>query len=519
MRFSYTTHKGISPKVEPHLLSVNRGVTAKNCKIYSGSIRPYYASLLTDDLSSDSSVTKIYYYLGQYWFEFGSDVDVQESPVAENTENRIYWTGDGIPKKTNETEATTGSGKYPISFYPLSVPTPDYAPTVALGAAGTGDDRDISYVWTVVTSWGEEGLPSEASTVVVANQGQTVNLSGMTLVWNDAQSYSLNSWVFPTVSTGFVYRCVTAGISGALEPDWNNTQDGDTPDNTVTWRAYKEDILTASGAEKRIYRANSGETSVSWRLLDTIAITATTYEDTTTDDDLEATVLPSAYWNPPPDGAKGLVALSNGSFACFVGKDVYLSEPNYPHAWPYGLSVSHDIVALAAIGNAIVVMTERNPVIFNGTHPSAMTPKKLPQARRCVSKGGVVNFPGGVLYPSPNGLEAINGTDLETITRDFVGKEEWADFYPETFKSVFHDEKYFGFYSYSGEEGAIVFDTKTGDITTLDFCPDAVYVDEDTDTLYYIVSNSEIILRENGTSYPSRTNGILREDGSYFLRE
>ncbi|GAG79557.1 unnamed protein product, partial [marine sediment metagenome] len=43
---------------------------------------------------------------------------------------------DGIPKKTNKTEATTGAGAMPINFFPLAVPTAKLAATATLGGGG-----------------------------------------------------------------------------------------------------------------------------------------------------------------------------------------------------------------------------------------------------------------------------------------------------------------------------------------------------------------------------------------------
>lgn len=505
MIFSYTTHKGMAPKIAEQMLPEGYAVIAENCDLSSGELRPIKNSLLVGSLVSAVEIGTIYYYLGQYWFEFPSGTDIQEGPVANDTENRVYWTGNGLPKKTNSTEAVTGAGPYPTAFYPISVPTPDFAPTATLGAGGTGSARDVSYVWTVVTSWGEEGMPSEPSNEVAALQGQTVNLSGMTLVRANGTAYAINSWVFPATPNNCVYRCVTAGTSGAAPPTFGTTQDGDTTDGTVVWRCYKDDILNGAGAEKRIYRSNVGNTSASWRLVDTITITATTYTDTTADDALEATILPSEDWSPPPDAGAGLVAIGQ-SFAVFVGKDIFVSEPNRPHAWPYGYSVAHDIIGLAAIGNALLVLTKQNPVIFVGSHPDSMTPKTLAEPKKCLSKSGIVlgalNEKDVAMFPTINGIEVCDGIGTNLLTKDILDKDSWSGYEPQTIKGVFHRGRYYGFYyatltlpltfpaNFSGNGGAVVFDTTSGDMTQLSIQPTAAYVDPESDTLYYTVWDS-----------------------------
>jgi len=520
-KINYTLFRGIRPLLASHLIGENQAITAENSKIESGELRPWYNEQYTDHLTIRESVLTLYRYISDsYWFEWSADVDIVESAISGDTADKRYYTGDGIPKKTNRTEALTGSGAYPINFYPMGAPVPVHAPIAgAPGAGGTGEARDVAYVWTVVTSWGEEGPPSEPSNVVSPTQGQAVALSNMTLVWQAAQAYTTGSWIIPSVLGDYVYKCVSAGTSGGAEPEWGQTVDGDTTDGTVTWRCYKKGILYDSGGVKNIYRTNTGDITSDWQLLTSISMASTTHNDTSTDDDLEATILPSSDWDPPPDGLTGLVAVSGGFNAGFVGKDLYLSEPYYPHAWPYRYALESTIIGLGTIGNAVVVITEREPVIFNGSHPDSMTPKKLPDPRSCVSKRGILSFKGGVVYPSRNGLEWIDGTSRRTLTQDHYSKDEWANVYPTTFNAAYHNDCYFGFFSSGGNEGCVVINLITGEITTLDFYTAAVYVEPTTDKMYYIKTYDEVRLLENGTTYPSRTNARLTEAGDYRLLE
>jgi len=521
MKITYKNFKGVRPQIAPQLLNLNQAQTAANCKLSSGELRPWLNEQYKETLNNRTTIQTMYYYLSAYWFEFTADVDIVEGPIAEDTTGKRYYTGHGIPKKTNQTEALTGSGAYPINFYPMGVPSPTFAITATLGAGGSGTARDISYVWTIVTSWGEESAPSAASNVLNALQGQSVGLADMTLVWQAGQAYVKDDWVIPTSIGDYVYKCVTAGTSGATEPSWQLTIDGDTEDNTCEWRCYDKGILYDSGGAKRIYRANTGESTVEWTLLDTITMAATTYTDTTTDANLEATILPSTGWLPPPDGLTGLVALSNGSFAGFVGSDVYFSEPYYPHVWPeaYRFAIGATVIGLAADGNTTVVLTNGRPTLLVGSHPDTITPQKLPDVRACVSKRGIVGCPMGILYQSVIGLELIKGSVRTTLTEGFYTKDEWALVYPSTLNGVFHDGAFYGFYSSGGNEGGIVFDFKNGDITTLDFYASAAYVEPTTEKLYYLKQETEVRLLESGTPYPSRTNVRLTEAGDNRLLE
>ena len=501
-KVSYKLFRGKQPQVAPQLLQAGQAQTAMNCKLASGELRPWDNEQHVETLEGRTTIQTIYYYLSSYWFEFTADVDIVESPVVGDMAYRRYYTGNGIPKKTNQTEATTGAGAYPINYYPLQVPIPTHAPTAgAPGAGGSGDARDVNYVWTVVTSWGEESSPSDPSNTVSPMQGQSVGLTGMTLVWQLSQAYTVDNWVIPTALGDYVYKCTTAGTSAGVEPDWSQCVTiGDTiTDGTITWTCVDKGILYDSGGVKNIYRTNIGDTSAAWQLLVSIGMAATTYTDTTSDDDLEATILPSSTWSSPPEALTGLVALSSGALAGFVGKDVYLSEPYYPHAWPYRKTFESTVIALAAIGNTLAVITDKYPEYYYGTHPDSMTVKKLPDPRACSSKRGVVNFPGGVLYPSEFGYEWLDGTIRKTITEGYFTKKEWADYYPGTLNATYVDGKLFAFYSSGGNEGGIVIDLATSIITDLDFYSSAIYVDPSTETLYYVKEKTVIILLDSAT--------------------
>lgn len=523
-RLHYRIRQGIRPMVAEHLLEREAAQIAENVNMESGEIRPWDNELLNDNLNErDENVLTIYYYLSTYWFEWNATVDVVESPVLGDTESRRYYTGDGIPKKTNQDEATTGSGAYPITWFPLQVPIPVHAPTAGSpGAGGSGDARDVSYLWTVKTSWGEEGPPSPASDIVSPTQEQAVALSAMTLVWQAAQAYVTDSWVIPTSIASHVYKCTVAGTSAGTEPVFEEyTTIGDTfTDGTVTWMVVDKGILYDSGGVKNIYRANTGTTGFQWQLLTTIAMAATTYSDTIADADLEATILPSLAWDSPPEGLINITFVSGGFFAGSVGKDVYFSEPFQPHSWPdYRIPLPFTVTAIKSIGNSVIVMTDGNPYIIYGTHPDSMTPKRLPDPRACSSKTGVVEFPGGVLYPSEFGYEVINGTTRQTITKDIFTNKEWADYYPSTMKAAFQNDRLFVFYSSGDNEGGLIFNFNKGIVTTLDFYATAIYVDPATEKLYYVKPVTEVLLLEGGTTYPSRTNSVLLESGDKLLLE
>lgn len=57
--------------------------------------------------------------------------------------------------------------------------------------------------------------------------------------WVTATSYSLGAIIEPTSSNGYIYKCTTAGTSGASEPTWPTTLGSTVIDNSsIVWTCY-----------------------------------------------------------------------------------------------------------------------------------------------------------------------------------------------------------------------------------------------------------------------------------------
>lgn len=520
MKISIPLFSGIRPVRASQLLEANEAQVASNVKMVSGEIRPWNNELKNADAELDVLARTIYLYRSQYWLEWSADVDVVLGPVSGDTDYKFYYTGDGIPKKSNETEATTGAGALPINFYSMASPQPWRQPSLNNVGGGSGDARDLVYTWTVVTTWGEESAPAPVSDVESgALPGDQIDITDMNMTWLTGQSHILTDFVIPSTPNGYVYKCVQAGITGGSEPTWGTTVDGNTTDNTVIWRAY-EDTMTS----KYIYRLNQGDTAAQYQFVAQIAATATTYSDSKLDTEL-AEVLQTGLgsaprWVPPPDGLLGIVALPSGIMAGFKGKDVYFSEPYQPHAYPeeYVLTLEFSVVSLGVMENNLVVATDQNPYIITGTTPASMTPNKMPESQPCISKRSLAEFEFGVLYATSDGLVLVSEGRAVNATEGFFTKKEWEDYEPDTFVGAYQDGRYYGFYDQGQFEGnVLVIDFAEKRISTLllgeeentNYAP-AVYVDPRTDTLYYAKQTAEVLLQIGGVTYPNRADQIVQ---------
>lgn len=500
---------GIAPKMAPENLPSKNAQTAENARLHTGKLEPWYNSVLSSALRSTSAPQTIYLYEDTYWLEWGADVDVVLALVSNDTTGKFYYTGDGIPKKSYEAIAITGSDPYPASFYPLGLPVPHAKLTAANAGGGTGDDRLIQYVWTVVSTWGEESAPSPPlDSVLTQKDGDTVNLSEITMEWKAGESYAVDDSVYKVGDEGgtYLFKCVVAGTSGAVEPTWDETVDEDTTDNTATWRCFPNNL-----AQKYIYRFQTGDATAGYKFVAAIAIGTTTYADSKLDVEL-AEDLSAVDLTPPPDSLANLFYMGNGIVGGFTGKDLYFSPAYKPYTYPedYRQSLPFTIIAVIAIGDTAVVLTDGGPYYATGNDPSAISIVPLPSSSACVSKTGAKRWGTTVLYPAPDGLYAVTRNGVENITKGHYDYKGWQELYPATFKAVIWDNKYIAWYDFGDNEGAICLDLISGELTTFDFLSYASHVHEKTGTLYFV--RPDILLDEAGQP-------ILDEEGHTILDE
>jgi hypothetical protein len=437
---------GIAPRVGKTLLKDNEAQTSVNTNLYSGELRswkmpgavvpaaPVIASCLSIYKHTDTGGDDL-------WLSWATDVDVVPGPIFATGEYPIYYTGDGIPKKTNSALSETGSGPYPGDSYAIGVPAPTTAPSVsATGGSGTAESR--VYLFTYISEFGaieEESAPSPASSVVSVLPGGTVTVSGLG----------------------------TAAPAG----DYNITK-------------------------KRIYRAVSGTTSTIYLKVADVTISTSSYSDTSTAAQLGG-ALTSSNYNPPPDDLSGLVAMANGIMAGFRGNEIYFSEPFIPHAWPveYSLTVEYPIVAIGSFGESLVVATQGNPFVISGSTPAAMSQAKIPLYEPCVSKRSIVSDDTGVMYASPNGIVKISQGFAGIATQTLFTRDEWQKYDPSSMLGAILDGAYHIFYSniYTSEKGSLILDRgeAASALTLTSMHTTAVHVEPTTADMY-IVSDDQV---------------------------
>lgn len=428
MKVQLQQFRGMAPSVAPSVLPDLMATFAQNCHLEGGSIRPMQDVSVGAALTKGAGVKSIYPYDGT-WFNWLADVQCVRSPIAQDVFDRRYWTGDGAPKMTAQGIAT-GGADYPSGWYALGIPTPPAAPLVAaVGTPTTSDVLDMEsriYVYTYVSSFGEEGPPSDPSELVDVAPGQYVAISSM---------------------------------AGEPVGDY--------------------DIVA-----KNIYRTNTGSSDTAFQFVDTVPVATTACNDETLSSALNE-VLPSQDWDMPPAELQGLISLPFGSLAGFYNNILCLSVPYMPHAWPasYQISLEDTIVAIGSYGNSILVVTEGAPCILTGNTPVAMTVERLEQGYACVSKRGFVDVGYACIYPAINGLMMVGMQGAKLVSDQLLTQRDWLAYGPHTIRACLHDGKYVAFWDAAVSKG-FIYDPSTNDLILHDIPATAAYHDPGSGSMY-----------------------------------
>ncbi len=463
MKIVVSTFKGQNNAFAPRLINTEQAQKASNCIVRDGNLTPRKGNSNVSPAPAIAADAKtIFLYQGAHWFSWPKDVDVVDSPIAEDEYDRAYYTGDGVPRYTNSSIAT-GAGVQPFANNTLGLDSPDAfsasvnyhdqsndlngrdpadfdtEPESGYLNLETDDDETRFYVCTYVTDFGEESAPSNVS--------QELNVfcedDSVTLTFSD-----------------------TGGFG------------------------------TQKINRRRIYRSATSGDVTQFFLVDELPVSTDTYTDTKSIYELGAELETEEYAKPP-ENMTGLIATSNGVVIGFVGNTVVPSEPYLPYAYPlaYRQTLQDKVVAMAEMSSGVVIATEDKPVIMQGTLPDSFTMTVIDAALPCVSKRSMVDMGEAAIYASHEGLVSISQSGAQLITKDLLSEEYWQSLDPNTVQGYRYNEYYVGFY---GGTAGFVFDLRRGDFFELDFYADAGYFDSASGVLYLVVDGVLVKFDEGG---------------------
>lgn len=508
---------GEFPRVDKRLLQANASQNAENMFLTSGRIDPMYQP---DDVASTrsgspKSIFRMYSGATNYWLNWLVDVDMVRGPVAGDTSFRVYFTSDTFePRVTNLALATAGT-PYPNSWYVLGVTPPVTKPNVTT-AGGASANVTRVYCYTFVTQWGEESAPSPSGDADTAPGDATWTIGSMDVA--PLNSYTITNAVWAggtlTVTVGSTFG-LRAGeyvtISGlapsSLNASWKVASVTNTTTFTITMAtpgaitdvtgsAARDAPHNTTSMTKRIYRSVTSATDTAFYYTKEVAVaTVSTTDDATTIGEK----LPTTDWDMPPVGLQGIRVLPSGALCGFSDNTLCFSEPYHPYAWPepYELSTDYPIVGIGVFGQSVVVGTSGFPYLATGVEPETTTLTRLEQEWPCLCKRGVVEFNGGVYFPTNVGLALVSPAGAVLVTEPYFSQHEWVNLNPSAFIGACYDGDYYTIVDVATSDYVMVISDKKG-VSRIALQPSEIYTDPGNGKLYLVYN--ELINELNATT-------------------
>lgn len=458
------------------------GTTQLNGSLYAVTVLSPTSFRIDDVLYPLSAYESggVFSYMTGFWFHWTDDVDVIRGPIAGDTSERTYFTGDGVPKVTYSPIATSGGGtNYPNNTYDLGIPAPTSQPICTPGT-NTGTMINATQTDPVVVESTAHGR-STGDTLLIGAVTPVVGMTELngneyTITVVDDDNFELNDTdgtAFGVYASGgdweqtydisllesrsYVYTLVSAiGEEGPPSPASTIRDLGFDQEATITGLASPPagNYNWGTGAKKRIYRSNAGE----FQFLVELDIATSSYVDTADTADL-GEIIPSTYWDAPPADMQGLTLMANGIAVGFSGNEICFSEPYILHAWPplYRQTIGYDVVAIKAIGQSVVIATTGKPTLITGVDPAAMSAELIELQQACASKRSMVDMGEYACYASPDGLVAIGAGIRKLVSYNEISEKYWKGLNPESIDGYFHEQAYIGFYDNGSEQGGFIY--------------------------------------------------------------
>jgi hypothetical protein len=607
---------GAAPKISPELLPDAAAQIASNVKVYSGDLIPYHQPTIVDNVGRNGVIQAIYPLRNPSnpadlkWLSWLTDVDVAVTTALNEDEQRIYYSGDGVPKVTDYELAIQGSGPYPVTGYDLGLPLPTTVPTTVVSSFTTsttstysrdsgniativtttahnlktgqvitvsgftttvgktfnatnvritvtntttftyfnsgdavsstsdsagrvnlaGNTITRNYIFTWITPWGEESIPSDPSVTTYLKEGQVVTVGNLPVTKPVGNNYIAGFRLYRTITSSsgtdyFRLRTVwfAVDVMTAARSSNSVTLTTDTPHNLLAGDKVKvvgiefitgvdtsfdvtDAVVTDVPDEKTFkYIANGADKAETeciggvlyWDISEPETTISRYYESNTFIDDYDpdglALLLQSQDYDAPDPGTRGLTTVQNNILCGFVGNELCFSEPNKPWAWPikYRLVFDSPIVGISPVAGSILVLTESFPFLVSGNTPSNMSYARIDAPYPCTSKRGITNVGYGVVFPTFGGLGVYNpSAGIDLVTKLVHDWDTWGkDLDPTTIVAAFYAGKYFA----SHGAGSFIFEREDkvgGFFVTAPVRFTAAHYDTLTNIFYFISDTS-----------------------------
>jgi len=519
---------GENRATHPILLPETVGTTSLNQKPGRGDLRPWKTP---STVATVPSGRKTIYRVGRdtadnsaYWASWTGVVHAVRGFDPDDTTERTYYTGDGVPKITNNTNLDGVDPQVNPGAWVrhLGVPAPTTGPTVSdiitpnlnvttvNTVASTQTYDGYSYLSTVTPhgyavggtmTWegpsGNTGAFAvfsvvDADTVSVVTPG-TVSAPEVTDFAGYKLTYSPPEGEVADTETRFYCYTYVSDVGWESAPSPPSTQvDCVVGSNaTIGGFAAPPSVGNLSIVKIRVYRTQAGASgSADFYLMQELAYPGTASDVGQT----LGEVLPTTTWLTPPEDLSSLTSLWNGMLAGITGTSVRFCEAYVPYAWP----IAYDVVppdakpvALGVYGQNLLVLTTGRPLLVTGTSPDSMDQQPIDMHQGCIASRSVVSMGYGVIWASMDGLMMYGSGGAKMLTAGLMTRDDWQAITPSSIVGKMYEGMYFGSYeSGSGRKGFFIDPANPTGIYFLETGYEGLHYDELLDQLFVLDGTS-----------------------------
>lgn len=544
--FALKVFSGIRPRVPESLLESNEATIASNCDFAYGELRNTKGGF--EFLTLSNMPYGLYTDTGLTFYSWPKDINAVRSPLVNDVNERLYYTGDG-PMKLAFRPGMRVNGGVPSTAYRVGVPRPIVKPVLATSVEIPNDttaDILFTFHWeSVGVKYQEQVISPEILTSETARFTPPPLATGtpasafpvlrMTVTWKSSgvlvfdvystnssfsgstRLYTLNITKDPgegvTSYTGDIKLTINEADKEARAYVYTYAniynEEGPPSDYAITTLVPTFDVNVtvvkdalsdyAPIKEIRIYRTPSGADVTDFYFIGSInvlSLSGTLAFNDNVDGALLNESLASLDNYPPDALLTGLSLLPNGILIAGKDNELHLSEPYKPWAWPPGYikALPHGIIGGIVFGSGAIITTTQHPYLISGVSPDSMTLSKINVDQAGVSKWSIAVVNGVVLYASHDGIVAINGATGSLIdSQKYFTREVWREKYSAGLAAMIFAVWDGRLIVYSHNESFVPFmirlDEADGGMTELpDFVASCHFVSPQSDQFYYAES-------------------------------
>lgn len=481
--FKLNRFLGRRPRLPDTSLAAYEASVADNCDFAYGELRATRGGLFFRNLANTAK--SLYTEDGLTFYSWTDDVDAVRSPLANDTFNRMYFTGMAGGMRVANRLGTGLTGGPPASSYLVGVPRIAAAPILAAIAPTPINDTTATLAWTFhwesgAVKYQEQavtlttsnyqtftltppakaaGTPSDAVAVVRLLATSKSTLTTLADVYTENSAYVEQTGLYTlTIAPGSGGQFTVTLTAGVREADketrayvitavniYNEEGPPSPPAKVQTAAVLGATVSTVKPAvggyapikEIRVYSTPTGSSIAEYfykgsinvlSLADGAAVVFTDNVEAALTDE----VLASTNYYPPDPGLVGLTQLDNGILMAWKGTELHFSEAYKPWAWSpmYVKKLPANVVGAIAVAGGAVVTTASYPHLISGVSPDAMTATKLNVEQAGVSKRSIAIVDGLVIYASHDGLVAMSGATASLAQgQKFFTREVWRGLY------------------------------------------------------------------------------------------